>query len=208
MKAISLNVRPLIFKIVLVLVAMYFLGISQVCAKGGKSRSMPLSPPPAMSEYLIGTGDVLSISTWKEKDLTFENVVVRNDGKITFPLLDDIQARGRTTMELKYTIQKGLEAFLDAPMVTVTLMNPGSQKYYILGEVQETGEYPIMKKLTVVQAFALAKGFTQWASKDKIILFRKSDGKNTMVKIDYDDIVGGDLSQDVYLQADDIIIVP
>ncbi len=192
----------------MIFVCICMLCVPQLSAKEKKaSNSGTFSQTPS-SEYKIGTGDVLSISTWKEKDLSFENVVVRNDGKITFPLLDDIQARGRTTMELKYTIQKGLEAFLDAPMVTVTLMEPGSQKYYILGEVQETGEFPIIKKLTLVQAFALAKGFTEWASKDKIILFRRAGGKGTMVKIDYDDIVDGDLSQDVYLQADDIIIVP
>ncbi len=192
----------------MVLIWMSLLCVPQLSAGEKKSSKFGGARPAPSSEYRIGTGDVLSISTWKEQDLSFENVVVRNDGKITFPLLDDIQARGKTTMELKYTIQKGLESFLDAPMVTVTLMEPGSQKYYILGEVQETGEYPILKKLTVVQAFALAKGFTEWASKDKIILFRRSGGKGTMVKIDYDDIVDGDLSQDVYLQADDIIIVP
>ncbi len=202
------NIPKYTLKGLIVLFWICLLCVPQLQAKEKKnSNSEPFTSPPS-SEYRIGTGDVLNISTWKEQDLSFENVVVRNDGKITFPLLDDIQARGRTTMELKYTIQKGLEAFLDAPMVTVTLMEPGSQKYYILGEVQETGEYPIMKKLTVVQAFALAKGFTEWASKDKIILFRRSGGKGSMVKIDYDDIVDGDLSQDVYLQADDIIIVP
>ncbi len=195
-------------KALILLIWICLLSVPQVAA-GQKKSSKPAGfSSDLSSEYRIGTGDVLSISTWKEEDLSFENVVVRNDGKITFPLLDDIQARGKTTMELKYTIQKGLESFLDAPMVTVTLMDPGSQKYYILGEVQETGEYPIMKKLTVVQAFALAKGFTEWASKDKIILFRRTGEKGSMVKIDYDDIVDGDLSQDVYLQADDIIIVP
>ncbi len=159
-------------------------------------------------DYKIGIGDVLQISTWKEEDLTFDKVFVRNDGKITFPLLDDIQAAGRTTVELKQDIQERLAEFVEAPTVTVTLANPGSQKYYILGEVQKVGEYHLIKKLTVVQAFALAEGFTEWASKDEIILFRRHQGKELMIKIDYDDITDGNLKNDIQLKADDIIIVP
>ncbi|MGM0656735.1 MAG: polysaccharide biosynthesis/export family protein [Thermodesulfobacteriota bacterium] len=159
-------------------------------------------------DYKIGVGDVLQVTTWKEEDLTFENVFVRNDGKITLPLLDDIQAEGRTTMELKKAIETGLSEFVEAPTVTVTLGNPGSQKYYILGEVVGVGEYPLIKKLTVVQAFALAKGFTEWASKNEIILVRRDNGKEQMIKIDYDDITDGELKNDIQLKADDIIIVP
>ncbi|WDP93293.1 MAG: polysaccharide biosynthesis/export family protein [Desulfobacter sp.] len=170
-------------------------GLSQESATGSR-------------DYKIGIGDVLKISTWKEEDLSFDTVFVRNDGKITFPLLDDIQAEGRTTMELKKFIEKKLSDFVEAPTVTVTLANPGSQKYYILGEVQNVGEYPLVKKLTVVQAFALAKGFTEWASKDEIILFRRHRGKEKMIKIDYDDITDGNLKNDIQLLADDIIIVP
>nr|WP_319491267.1 polysaccharide biosynthesis/export family protein [uncultured Desulfobacter sp.] len=160
------------------------------------------------SDYKIGIGDILQVTTWKEEDLTFEKVFVRNDGKITIPLLDDIQAEGRTTMELKKIIETGLAEFVEAPTVTVTLANPGSQKYYILGEVVGVGEYPLIKKLTVVQAFALAKGFTEWASKDEIILYRRVNGKEQMIKIDYDDITDGELGNDIQLKADDIIIVP
>lgn len=159
-------------------------------------------------DYKIGIGDVLKISTWKEADLSFDTVMVRNDGKLTFPLLDDLQAAGRTTMELKKTIQEKLAAFVEAPTVTVTLMNPGSQKYYILGEVQSVGEYPLTKKLTVVQAFALAKGFSEWAAKDEIILVRKGQGQEKLIKINYEDITDGNLKEDILLQADDIIIVP
>jgi len=159
-------------------------------------------------DYKIGVGDALQVTTWKEADLTFERVVVRNDGKITIPLLDDIQAEGRTTMELKKVIETGLAEYVEAPTVTVTLGNPGSQKYYILGEIMGVGEYPLIKKLTVVQAFALAKGFTEWASKDEIILVRRDNGKEQMIKIDYDDIMDGELGNDIQLKADDIIIVP
>ena len=182
------------------LFALYFCPAGNVAAGSAESSTD--------GDYKIGVGDVLQVTTWKEEDLTFEKVFVRNDGKITIPLLDDIQAEGRTTMELKKVIETGLAEFVEAPTVTVTLANPGSQKYYILGEVMGVGEYPLIKKLTVVQAFALAKGFTEWASKDEIILFRRDNGKEQMIKIDYDDITDGELGNDIQLKADDIIIVP
>jgi polysaccharide export outer membrane protein len=159
-------------------------------------------------DYKIGVGDILKIQTWKEEDLSFEALPVRTDGKITFPLLDDIPAEGRTTVELKKEIEKRLSEFVESPAVTVTLVNPVSQRYYILGEVQNVGEYPLVKKLTIVQAFALARGFTEWAAKDRIILYRRSSGKEVMIKIDYNDIVKGRLNKDIQLKADDIIIVP
>jgi polysaccharide export outer membrane protein len=135
-------------------------------------------------------------------------VQVRRDGKITFPLLDDILALGKSTVALKQTIQTQLSKFVEAPMVTVTLVNAVSQRYYILGEVLEIGEYPLIKKLTVIQAFALAKGFTQWASKDRILLYRRNGTDLSVFRIDYKDIVKGQMNKDIFLQADDVIIVP
>jgi polysaccharide export outer membrane protein len=193
----------------LIIVLCFVLTGSQAFSEEKKSlEEEKIVTQKAADDYKIGVGDVLQISTWKEEDLTFDKVFVRNDGKITFPLLDDIQAAGRTTMELKQDIQERLAEFVEAPTVTVTLANPGSQKYYILGEVQKVGEYNLIKKLTVVQAFALAEGFTEWASKDEIILFRRHQGEEFMIKIDYDDITDGNLKNDIQLKADDIIIVP
>lgn len=88
--------------------------------------------------------------------MTRETTRVRIDGKITFPLLDDVQAAGLTTMELKQRIESGLAEFVESPTVTVTLRSPESKKFYILGEIQNTGEYQIIKDLRVMQAFALA----------------------------------------------------
>jgi len=190
--------------------AVFFIGAALMLPgyAGAGPSGTPARGPGAVKDYKIGIGDMLSIKTWKEEDLSFDAVVVRNDGKITFPLLDDIPAEGLTTVALKQEIQDRLSEFVEAPTVTVTLVNPVSQRYYILGEVQQVGEYPLIKKLTVIQAFALAKGFTEWASKDEIILYRRSGGKETMIKIDYDDIAKGRLNKDIQLKADDIIIVP
>lgn len=160
-----------------------------------------------MNDYRIGSGDLLEILVWKEADLSRE-VMVRLDGKITVPLLDDIPAAGKTPMELKTEIQARLEDFIEGPFVTVTLKGTGSQKFYILGEVMGTGEYTLTKKLTVLQAFALAGGFTEWAQKNEILVFRKIDDKDQMIRIDYRDIVKGKTPDDIIIQANDTIIVP
>jgi len=163
---------------------------------------------PDSNLYKIGIGDILSITTWKEPDFTVDSVRVRSDGNITFPLLDDIQAEGLTTMDLKMAVQKKLSVYVEAPNVTVTLVNPMSRRIYILGEILRTGEYPLTKKLTVMQAFALAGGFTEWADKNKILLYRRGNNKEETIIIRYKDIINGDFSKDIQLQPDDTIIVP
>ena len=164
---------------------------------------------PAIAAYTIGAGDVLRIVTWKEPDFTLESVLVRTDGKISFPLLNDVQAAGLTPMMLKDVLETGLKSYVAAPVITVTVTNAGSQKFYILGEVPRTGEYPIVKDLSVLQAFALAGGFTEWASKDEILLIRRESGQKKVYKIDYKDMAKGkNLDQDLLIRADDTIIVP
>jgi polysaccharide biosynthesis/export protein len=166
-------------------------------------------PPSVAQDYRIGNGDVLEIVTWKEPDFSREEILVRLDGKISFPLLDDIQATGRTPAELKNAIQSGLKAYVADPHVTVTIRNAGSQRFYILGEVARTGEYPLVKDLTVLQAFALAGGFTEWASKKEIILFRKDGDKENVIQVNYRDIISDkSFKQNVIIQANDTIIVP
>ena len=162
-----------------------------------------------VDSYQIGIGDILEITTWKEPDFTRTNVLVRTDGKISFPLLNDFPAAGLSPMEVKYNLEAGLKAYVSNPVVTVHVINPVSQKFYILGEVMRTGEYPLAKHLTVLQAFALAGGFTQWAPKKEIILLRHEGGKDQIFRINYKDIANGkDFSQNLKLKTDDTIIVP
>jgi polysaccharide biosynthesis/export protein len=161
------------------------------------------------TEYTIGVGDILDIVTWKEPDFSKEEILVRLDGKISFPLLDDVQAAGLSPIQLKKNIEAKLKVYVASPSVTVSVRNAASQRFYILGEVANTGEYPLVKDLTVLQAFALAGGFTEWASKKEIILFRREGGKEKVIRINYKDIVKGkDFSQNVSIRADDTIIVP
>ena len=191
----------LMCQIVLLTFCAYFIG-SNANADDGKNTDV------SSKLYRMGIGDIIKITTWKEPDLTIDSVMVRSDGKITFPLVNDIQAEGLTTVDLKTVLEEKLGAFVEAPNVTITLTNPISRKFYILGEILKTGEYPLIKKLTVMQAFALAGGFTEWASKNKIILYRKHESKDVTIEIRYDDIIKGDFSKDIQLEPDDTIIVP
>jgi polysaccharide export outer membrane protein len=183
---------------------------SQIFAQEKKSKiTMGSIGQTLVDSYQIGIGDVLEIATWKEPDFSRENVMVRTDGKISFPLLNDFPAAGLSPMELKYNLEAGLKSFVSNPVVSVHVTNPISQKFYILGEVMRTGEYPLVKHLTVLQAFALAGGFTEWASKKEIILLRHEAGKDKIFRINYKDITKGkDFSQNLKLQVDDTIIVP
>ena len=194
--------------VIAAMVSVFSIGICQSVL----SQDKPVqtwSAKSQSSDYRIGAGDMIEVSTWKEPELSRKEVLVRVDGKISFPLIGDIQAAGMTPVELTETIQKGLKDYVTSPVVTVTITNPGSQKVYILGEVLKTGEYPLYKTLTVLQAFALAGGFTQWASKDEIILLRKEGGKEKIYKINYKDIVRGRESENnLTLQANDTIVVP
>lgn len=160
------------------------------------------------NSYKIGNGDILEIVTWKEPDFTKE-IMVRLDGKITFPLLDDITVAGLTPLEVKAEIENGLKEYVTAPIVTVSVKAAESQKFYILGEISKTGEYKLVKDLTVLQAFALAGGFTEWASKKEIILIRHEEGEEKIIRVNYKNIARGrDFSQNIFIQANDTIIVP
>ena len=196
-------------KTLCLILALTFLMVSLPAYAQEKKQNMTVIAETMVNEYQIGIGDILEIVTWKEMDFTREEVLVRTDGKISFPLLNDFPAAGLSPMELKYNIENGLKAYVAHPVVTVHVRNPVSQKVYVLGEVKRTGEYPLVKHLTVLQAFALAGGFTTWASKKEIILLRHEGGKDKIYRINYKDIAKGkDLSQNIKLQADDTIIVP
>ena len=194
--------------IVLILIVTF--SVTQVCF-GEEQASVSdkdISAATEVDSYKIGSGDILEIITWKEPDFSRE-VLVRLDGMITFPLLDDIQAADRTSVAVKKDIEKRLKEFIADPIVTVIVKEPLSQKFYILGEVANTGEYQLVKDLTVLQAFALAGGFTEWASKNEIILLRRVGGETKMISVKYKDVVKGkDLSQDISIKANDTIIVP
>ena len=195
-----------VVKIITVILLCSIAGIN--CLAASKS-GVSTSAVPSNDSYVIDPGDILKIVTWKEADFTLDKVLVRLDGKISFPLLNDVQAAGLTPLMLKDIIERGLKSYVTSPVVTVTVAEPNSKKFYILGEITRTGEYPIVKDLSVLQAFALAGGFTEWASKDEILLIRREGGQKKVYKIDNKDMAKGkNLDQDVVIKTGDIIIIP
>jgi polysaccharide export outer membrane protein len=173
-----------------------FAFMSSVNAEQGKN----------VSTYKMQVSDILEINVWKEEDLTQE-VQVRRDGMISLPLVDEMQAAGLTTIQLKQNISQRLAKFIENPVVTVIVKEQGSS-FYIIGEISEIGEYPLTKNISLVQALALAGGFTEWANKKELLLIRRVEGQDKRYTLSYDDIVSGKKHTDnVLLQPDDTIVV-
>lgn len=162
----------------------------------------------AKDSYIIGASDVIEIQVWKEPDLS-RTMTVRTDGKISLPLIDENTAAGLTALELKELIEEKYKAYVQDPVVSVIVVEPLSSKFYVVGEVNRPGEYPLNKRTTVLQALSTAGGFAEWAKRDKIVVVRKSDEGDAKIKVNYDKIVSGkDFSQNIVLEPGDTIIVP
>lgn len=158
-------------------------------------------------DYIIGADDVLHISVWKETDLT-STLPVRSDGKISMPLLDDVQAAGLTPMQLANSLTEKLKKYMADPRVTVVVTAMNSQKIYILGEVTHTGAMVLTPNMTVLQAIASA-GFTQFANTKGIYVLRTENGKQQKLPFNYKQVVKGEaMDQNVLLRPGDTIVVP
>jgi polysaccharide export outer membrane protein len=160
------------------------------------------------AEYKIGAQDVLRIDVWKEDQLT-RTVPVRPDGKVTLPLLNDVQAAGLTPMHLAGVISEGLKKYINNPQVTVTISEVNSRRIYITGEVTRAGAFPMQPSMTVLQALSGTGGFTQFARTKKIYILRVQDGKQIKLSFNYNEVVGGKKpEQNIFLQPGDVIVVP
>ena len=158
--------------------------------------------------YVIGAQDVLDISVWKEAELT-RTVPVRPDGKISMPLLNDVQAAGLTPLQLAAQITTSLKKYVTDPQVTVIVAQINSQRVYIMGEVLRAGAYPLLPGMTVLQALSSAGGFTQFANLKKIYMFRMENGKQVKYPFNYKDVIAGKRPEDnIALKAGDTIVVP
>jgi polysaccharide export outer membrane protein len=158
--------------------------------------------------YVIGPEDELIISVWKEPDIS-RNVPVRPDGKISLALLNDVQATGRTPMQLGSDITDKLKNFISEPQVTVIVAKINSQRIFVVGEVPRTGSYTLLPNMTAVDAISSAGGFTPFAKRTKIYILRKENGKMTSIPFNYKEVVKNRRSdQDVVLKPGDRIVVP
>lgn len=158
--------------------------------------------------YVIGAQDVLDISVWKDQELT-RTVPVRPDGKISLPLLNDIQAAGLTPNDLKNQITESLKKFMTDPIVTVIVSQINSQRVYVTGEVAHAGAMPLLPQMTILQALSSSGGFTQFANVKKIYMFRMVNGKQVNFPFNYKDVIHGkNTNENVVLKPGDTIVVP
>jgi polysaccharide biosynthesis/export protein len=163
---------------------------------------------PHDNSFVIGNDDVLAINVWKEPDIS-RSIPVRSDGKISLPLVGEVQAAGLTPLKLETEITARLRNYISEPEVTVMVQQVNSQKFNILGQVARPGSYVIANSPTVLDAIALAGGFRDFAKQKAVYVLRQGPSGETRLKFNYKDVVQGkDMSQNVKLEPGDTIVVP
>lgn len=188
-----------------------FLIASGVLGGCAQNAVLPLAPPCATngcqtSSYRIGPGDVLRVAVWQEKDFD-RTEPVRPDGKISLPLLNDIQAAGLTPMQLRHEIAKDLNQYLSNPDVSVVVTAVHSIAVSVLGQVAKPGRYQFPVKPTVLDVLAAAGGLTPFASPSKIIIIRQSQKGTVRIPFDYDRVISH-ATAPLMLQPNDVVVVP
>lgn len=160
------------------------------------------------NQYIIGAEDVLFIHIWKEEALS-KSVPVRIDGKISLPLVDEIQAAGLTPLQLRDTLAQRFKEFVDSPNVSVMVMEANSHKAFITGQIKNPGVYRLRTETSILQIISLAGGFTEWANQNEIIIIRKEKGQEKRISVNYKKIISGeDLSLNILLKSGDTVIIP
>ncbi len=184
---------------------------SDKAAAPDKTTSEPSASPAAASsagpEYVIGPEDVLHVAVWREADLT-ATLPVRPDGKISLPLLDDVQASGLTPKQLTESVTEKLKKYIADPRVTVIVTSINSKRIFLVGEVLHAGATPMLPNMTVLQALSSA-GLNQFANTKRIYVLRTENGKQQKLPVDYRKLVKGEhIEQNYPLQPGDTIVVP
>ncbi len=169
---------------------------------------LPINAADENGDYLIGPGDVLDISVWKDETLT-RSVVVLPDGKISFPLIGEVLAGGKTVPLLKKEIQEKLAPFVPDITLSLEVKQVNSMIIYVIGRVNSPGRFPLNVNINVLQALAQAGGCNPFAKRDKIKIFRQEGGKTNIFNFHYDSVVEGkNLEQNITLQRGDVVVVP
>jgi polysaccharide export outer membrane protein len=172
--------------------------------KGAPSGVTAVSDP----DYKIGAQDVVRIDVWKEPEIS-RITPVRPDGRISLPLLNDVQAAGLTPTQLAGIISEGLKKYITNPQVTVGVTEINSRRIYVTGEVTKPGAFPLQPNMTVLQALTSSGGFTQFAKIKGIYVLRAEDGKQVKHPFNYKEIVSGKHPElNIVLQTGDVIVVP
>ena len=171
----------------------------------GAGKTIRASSGPT---FYLGPEDVLEISVWKDEALTKE-AVVRPDGMVSFPLIGQIRAAGRTVEDLQREIQRKISRYVPDAPVTVMVLKIGSPKIYVVGKVNDPGVYIMGHYLRVMQALAMAGGTTTFADRDDIMIIREDKGRQIIMKFNYDRVASGrDLQKNITLKPGDTVVVP
>jgi polysaccharide export outer membrane protein len=180
------------------------------------ASSLPATAPTATTranahpeDYIIGSDDVLAINVWKEPELS-RTLPVRPDGKITLPLVGDVEAAGLTPHKLQENITQGLRSYIDSPAVTVIVQEVKSAKFNIVGEITRPGSYLLSQPTTVLDAIAVGGGLRDFAKRTHIYVLRtNADGSHSRLPFDYKDVIKGKkLSENVELRPGDTVVIP
>ncbi len=182
---------------------MILLFLSWACSPAYVEKSVKSSPPDA---YVIGPEDILNIYVWKEETLS-RTVPVRVDGKISLPLVNEIQAAGLTPQQLQEMIAQRLKDFVADPVVSVIVMESNSIKVFVSGQVRNPGVHRLRSETTLLQIIPMVGGFTEWANPKKILVIRKEADKEIRMTVNYKKMVDGKIPA-LVLKPGDTIIVP
>lgn len=195
----SMNIQR--FLTLFSLVTVFLFAFQASAAEQAKSTTVP-------SSYLIGPGDHLNISVWKEEGMQQE-ILVKPDGGISFPLVGEIQASGLTTEQLRQVLVKKLKRYIPNPIVTVSVIQSVSNKVYVIGKVARPGEFIATGYMDVLQALTLAGGVTPYADSDEIKVIRRTKQGTKVFQFDYDEVISGErLDMNIILKAGDTVVVP
>jgi polysaccharide export outer membrane protein len=195
----------------------WLLAIAGVLGEGAFAQTPAPSKPPAVSSqvpevdpssYRVGPEDVLEISVWRE-DAMKKEALVRPDGGLSYPLIGEVQAAGKTVLEIRNEITRRLEPFIPEAAVSVAILKVGSQRVYVIGKVNKPGEYPIGRYVDVLQALSMAGGLTPFADGNEIRVMRREDGRQIVLPFEYGRVVRGQkLEQNIQLRGGDVVVVP
>jgi polysaccharide export outer membrane protein len=177
---------------------------STAASDTSKSPSASVRP----QEYLVGESDVLNVNVWKEPEVT-QTVVVRTDGYISLPLINEVKVSGMTPVQIQDLIATKLKAYMTSPQVTVTVTEIRSKRAFITGEVARPGGYSLNTETSVLQLIAQAGGLTAYAKRENITVLRFENGKQQRLPFRYKEVVQGkNTEQNVALRPGDIVVVP
>lgn len=158
--------------------------------------------------YIVGDSDVIHVNVWKEPEVS-QTVVVRTDGNISLPLINEVKVSGMTPLQIQDLVAEKLKGFLNNPQVTVTVIEIRSKRAFITGEVSRPGTYSLNAQTTVLQLIAQAGGFTPFAKTDSIVVLRTEDGRQSRLKFKYKEVIQGKKTeQNIALHPGDTVVVP